>query len=137
MAKNTQIKSAEVIEVKPVQAPDTVAVGCRLPHGLILRVELEDKQIELELKGLNSTGKGLNGEPIIVSDHIINAVDKEFWELWKKQNAKTFQPFLNQAIFEAGSYADAKSLANELKNEKTGFEPADPSKEKGIKTLEV
>jgi len=95
-------------------AAKIVTIGCRLPHGIILDHPLDPtKKVEL---------KGKNGAMIIGAEHGTTEVDGEFWETWKTVH-KNFPALTSGAIFEAKNVADAASIAKELKDEKTGFEP--------------
>jgi|WetSurMetagenome_2_1015567.scaffolds.fasta_scaffold1848434_1 hypothetical protein len=96
-----------------------VIIGCRLPNGLTL--ELPGKP-PVVLNGQNSAQAG---RPIILlseDDCGYTEVDADFWQAWKAAY-KGFAPLESNAIFEAKNKTDAKSIAKELKKEKTGHEP--------------
>jgi len=108
-------------------AAKQIVIGCRLPHGIVLRNPLKPEDT-VELAGVN---KAL----IIGADHATTPVDAEFWETWKIAH-KDFAPLKSGAIFEAKSESEAKAVAKELKDEKTGFEKM-PSDEKSLKKAGV
>lgn len=92
-----------------------VTVGCRLPHGLILRDPMDAaKTVELE---------GLNKSKIIGSDCMFNEVDADFWNKWVTVN-KDFPAVKANVIFVGKDVATAQSIAEEVKGETTGFEAA-------------
>lgn len=96
-----------------------ITIGCRLPNGLIL--ELPGKP-PVELKGQNSAH---GDSPIIMlseNDCGYTDVDADFWQAWKTAY-KGYAPLESNAIFEAKNRTEAKSIAKELKSEKTGLEP--------------
>lgn len=94
---------------------ETITIGCRLPHGIILSHPKRPKQLV--------TLNGLNKAVIAGSTHVTTEVDAAFWGAWKVAN-KEFTPYATNNIFEAASASDANALAKELEKEKTGFEPA-------------
>lgn len=94
-------------------AGKTVLVGCRLPHGIILQLAIAP-DVKVELKGVNKA-------TIIGADYATTEVDADFFGAWKKEH-KGFAPLESGAIFEAKSEGDAKAIAKEVGNEKTGFE---------------
>lgn len=95
-------------------AAKTVIIGCRLPQGIILDHPLDlTKKVEL---------KGKNSALIIGAEYGTTEVDGEFWDAWKTVH-KEFPALTSGAIFEAKNVAEAASVAKELKDEPTGFEP--------------
>lgn len=92
-----------------------VIIGCRLPHGLVLKNPLA--------KNSSVTLAGLNSSRIIGADYVTTEVDADFWAAWKLTYEKSFEPFVKGAIFEARSESEAASIAKEVRKEKTGFEP--------------
>lgn len=101
---------------------ETVTVGCKLPHGLIM--ELGEKKITIN---------GLNTSKIIGGHGITENVDKAFFDAWMEKNKElSFVKggFLFAHTKPVNTEAEAKDRA---KNE-TGLEPLDPAKApKGIK----
>lgn len=91
-----------------------VTVGSRLPHGLIIELP-SDPTKTVELNGKN---KSL----IIGADYGTTEVDADFWEQWFSAN-KEYPAIKSGAIFVAKSAADAVSVAAELREQETGFEP--------------
>ena len=100
-----------------------IIIGCRLPHGIILR-HPKDPAAEVELGGVNKSA-------IIGADHYTTPVDAEFWEAWKAAHGE-FAPLKSGAIFEAKTESEAKAVAKELADEKTGFEKM-PTDDAGLK----
>ena len=97
----------------------TVIIGCRLPSGILLETA-NGKQVELAVQR-----QAQERSPIILltaDDYGITEVDADFWAQWKKEFAG-FQPLTSGAIFEAKNDKDAKAIAKELRDEKTGHEP--------------
>lgn len=92
-------------------AKATVLIGCKLPHGLVLR--LKDTKVTID---------GMNKSKIVGATHITTEVDAEFWTAWKAAH-KDFQPLKSLSIFEATGVRDAEDKAKELEKKKTGFEP--------------
>jgi hypothetical protein len=97
----------------------TVIIGCRLPSGILL--ELANGQ-KFELAGQRQTQERSPVILLTADDYGITEVDADFWTQWKKEYAG-FQPLTSGAIFEAKNDKDAKAIAKELRNEKTGHEP--------------
>lgn len=92
---------------------NTILIGCRLPHGLIIDHPTKPKA-SVELAGINKA-------VILNAEYATTEVDAEFWAAWKAANSE--HPCLkNMAIFEARSQASAESVAKEAKGNKTGFE---------------
>ena len=104
-----------------------ILVGNRLPYGLELNDPL-DNDTKVEIKGVNASR-------IIGATFMTTEVDTEFWESWKAVNGKTFAPYVNGTIFEAGS--TEKDAEKALPSEKTGLEPLVPDDPKnGVETLD-
>jgi hypothetical protein len=95
-------------------AGKTVIIGCRLPHGVVLRHPVkQDATVEL---------KGLNSATIIGTEHVTTEIDAQFWADWKAANANSDLTKSN-AVFEAKSLSDAAAIAREISDETTGLEP--------------
>lgn len=98
-----------------------VTIGCRLPHGLIVRHPNPEISIEYKLNGAFSS-KLFKADGSPASSFGITEVDADFWEVWKRAY-HDYKPLKNGVIFEAKTPQEAKSKADELVKEKTGFEP--------------
>lgn len=93
----------------------TVLIGCRLPHGLVLKVTTErGEKITAKLNGMNSS-------VIKGATYTTTAIDSDLWEQWKKLYSN-YSALKNGSIFEARSADHAKHMAKELAEEPTGFE---------------
>lgn len=99
-----------------------IIVGCRLPHGVVLRHPI-NQELQVEIQGLNKS-------KIIGATHISTNVDADFWAEWKAANQSS-DLLKSNALFEAKSDSDAKAIAKEVNDEKTGFEKM-PQKAPGI-----
>lgn len=100
---------------------ETVLIGCRLPHGLMLTVRNADGEV-IATANVN----GINSSKLIGATHVTTPVDAELWATWKKTYGPNFQPLKNGAIFEAETEQRAEYKAKELAKVKTGFEPMSP-----------
>jgi len=110
-----------------------ITVGCRLPNGLVLRLQ-DDKggETRVELRGQNAD---MNGALFIKPTHCgYTEVDKEFWDKWCAVHAD-FEPLVRGAIFAEATEAKAKGAARERVKEKTGLEGA-VAEESGLKKAE-
>lgn len=92
----------------------TVTVGCKLPHGIIIRVD----KTEVTLNGANKSN--------VIGGHGLTSVDKAFWDAWVKDNS-SFVPYARGMIFAKDNEREANAVARERKDEKTGFEGLDPA----------
>lgn len=104
----------------------TVAVGCKIPNGLVL----DYNGVNVELKGgrvaLDEDGRPLSDRET-PGGFGITEVDADFWEAWKKANEGLC--FLKDGtLFAIPELKDAKTMAKELKDTKTGLEPLDRTK---------
>lgn len=89
---------------------ETVTVGCKLPHGLVL--ELDKQSVVLN---------GANSSTIIGGYGLTEGVDKAFFDAWMEKNEHL--PFVrNQTVFAQAKTEDARASALEKAGEKTGFE---------------
>lgn len=93
----------------------TVSVGCKLPHGLIIKTGGKS----VALAGANSSA--------IIGGYGLTEVDKDFYDAWRKEFA-TFAPLKNELIFVQESRAKAEGRAKEQAEVKSGLEPLDPAK---------
>lgn len=112
-------------------AQETVLIGCKLPHGVQLRV----KNTVHVLKGVAVPAQARGNRPLptfgIVSSAALTSVPKDFWDSWKALHGTTYAPFVKGFIFEAKNRDSAKAEAREKADEKTGLEPVDPSAKQG------
>ena len=90
---------------------DKVIIGCKLPNGIILEVG-DKKQVV----------KGLNSIVIIGATHATTEINAEFYAAWLEDH-KDFPAVKSGALFVARSFEEVKKVAEEMKDEKTGFEP--------------
>lgn len=97
-----------------------VTVGCRLPTGIILRLDKGDgTETQVELKGQNAD---MNGAIFIQPTHCgYTEVDKDFWDEWVAKNAD-FPAVANGAIFAEATESKTRSAAKERAKERTGLE---------------
>lgn len=93
-----------------------VIVGCKLPHGLIIKTA----------SGQSVTLNGANSSKII-GGYGLTPVDKEFFDAWKAEYA-SFEPLKNNLIFEQATERSAVSQATEQAEVKSGLEPLDLDK---------
>lgn len=95
----------------------TILVGCRLPCGIVL----DGAGKTVELNGANTSY--VPGAPGLTH------VDAAQWDYIKVAYA-SHAAFVNESIFATGSDkpADIADAAEDLKDEKTGFEGLDPAK---------
>lgn len=93
----------------------SVTVGCKLPHGLIIKTGGKS----ITLNGANSSK--------IVGGYGLTQVDKDFFDAWKTEFAQ-FAPLKNHLIFVQEKPANAEAQAKEQTEVKTGLEPLDPAK---------
>lgn len=92
-----------------------VIVGCKLPHGLIIKTG-----------GKSATLNGANSSRI-VGGYGLTPVDKDFFEAWKAEYA-SFEPLKSGLIFEQANERSAMSQATEQQEIKSGLEPLDLDK---------
>lgn len=100
-------KSAAI--VAKTNSSSKVYVGCRHPHGIILTVG----DTSVELKGMNSA--------VIAGTYGLTQVDEEFWAAWLKSHSD-WPMVVNGMIFAQAKVADLQAEAEEVADEKTGFE---------------
>ncbi len=118
---------------------ESIAVACRLPHGLHLDNYTDmpegnaphnpEARVRVTLNGANKSQ--------IIGGAGITFVEKSHWETWLKRN--TNAPFIkNGAVFVAKNAADASAEAMQRVSDKTGFEQAKPEEvDPRIKTLDT
>lgn len=105
-------------------AREQVAIGCKLPHGLILTSPI-DPAHKLQIEGLKAS-------KIIGATYVVTQIERDFWDLWKLSYAD-YEPLKKGMVFEAKNLADADAKGKELAKEKTGFEQLD-QKSGGVKS---
>ncbi len=92
----------------------TVTVGCKLPHGLVARVD--EKTVVFN---------GLNSSSVIGGHGLTPDVDQSFWIEWLKRNAGA--AFVkNGFVFAQAKPADAIAQAKDNQSPATGLEPLKP-----------
>lgn len=92
-----------------------VIVGCKLPHGLIIKSGGKS----VTLNGANSSR--------IIGGYGLTPVDKDFFDAWKAEFA-SFEPLKSGLIFEQANERSAVSQATEQQEIKSGLEPLDLDK---------
>lgn len=102
-------------------AAKTVAVGCKLPCGLVLELVTNDG-----IK-VRHTLKGANASRIIGGYGITENIPAEFMERWLKKNAK-HPAVVNGSIFYHTDVKGAEATAKERRDLVTGLEAIDPVK---------
>lgn len=105
-----------------------VTVGCKLPHGLQLKLPNKDgSETVVVLKGANSgTIIGLDGR-VIRGTCGYTPVDEAFITEWLKVY-KDYVPVKQKLIFIQRNLGEAKAQAADQADQKTGFEPMDQNK---------
>jgi hypothetical protein len=93
-----------------------VSVGCKLPHGLEIRV---GEQTAILL--------GTNASLVIGGHGITEGVDADLFNAWMTAN-KDSAAVKNGLIFAHGKTESVKAEASEKKGNKNGFEGLDPAK---------
>lgn len=137
---------AETITLNKKVSGETVTVGCKLPHGLVLRVF---RTIEVDVPVM---GGGVRKEPknepleqtytvygwahpqnaaphctIIGGYALTGNIPKEHWDLWLSQNKKSAM-VVNGLIFAQNTAASAKDKAKDGRDERSGLERLNPQK---------
>lgn len=107
-----------------VDARGTVTVGCRLPAGLTVTVDVDSRPETITFKGANdpralalADEQGYHGITSGVPEAVWRAVEEQF------AKAKWLQ---NGYVFAAGKRAAALEEAQELGDRNAGFNPLDP-----------
>lgn len=104
------------------KTPAFVAVGCKLPHGLVLSLTSRDRPPE-QFAVLN----GANASRIVGGYGLTENVPGDKMTEWLRQNAK-HPAVVNGAVFIHGDMKSAESIARERTKVETGFEGIDPVK---------
>lgn len=114
----------------PAPARNLVRVGCKLPHGLTLRLfdqtPGEDGKPVFRARPDRVTLAGRNASQVI-GGYGVTDVPEDFWKEWLDQN-KSFPALRSGAIFSEPTRARALDRAAEQRDVKTGTEPLDPEK---------
>lgn len=102
----------------------TVIVGCKLPHGLIIKVG--DKSVELS---------GRNESRILSNENFgITEVDADFWKAWLNLNKETKAVKIG-AIFANETEKSTKAEAKEKAKLKTGTEQIKAEAKDGVEKV--
>lgn len=121
----------------------TITVACKLPHGLVLQLQREEKFQEPSLGGYRDAKRFVKeGDPVTIKGWarpadqaplvpiaggfaLTHGVDAEFWDKWLEQNAE--HPSVKGGfIYASGKAADVEAHARLYEGERSGFEPHDP-----------
>lgn len=89
-------------------------IGCRLPHGLIIRDPLNPAK-SVQIAGMNSS-------KIIGAPYVTTIVPAEMWDMFVASNPK-FPALKNRALFECKDEKDAEAKGMQYRAIKTGLEP--------------
>jgi hypothetical protein len=109
---------------------DTVTVGCKLPHGLMLKLTKHGEgSRQYRVRGSNASN-------IVGGFGITEGVPRDFWDEWVKHHA-AISIVKQGLIFALGDKASVQDKAKEYASLANGLEALDPNKTpEGIKTLE-
>lgn len=91
-----------------------VVIGCKLPHGLQLKVGNRTAVIN----GSNSS--------IVHGGYGMTSLDEEFFDAWAKEH-KDYEPLKRDLIFKTNAMPDAIKRAEEQAEVRSGFEGVDPN----------
>lgn len=91
---------------------DTVVIGCKLPHGLRLKVGDTTRV----LRGSNTSR--------IINGYGLTRLPRDFFEAWLKVH-KNYVPVVRGLIFYQDNLKDAQSQAKEQQELRTGLEGLD------------
>ena len=95
---------------------DTVTIGCKMPHGLILDLTEPGKP------AAKFVVRGNNSARLIGGFGITEGVPREFWNAWLSKNKEMV--FVKKGlIFAYGKSADVEAKATEKAAMPHGFEP--------------
>lgn len=103
---------------------DKIAIGCRLPHGLVLRHPDKDVNVEVTISGYHSINVINRATKQPSMNFAVTLVDADFWAIWKAAYS-TYEPLKKGLIFEARSEQEAAVKGKERSKHKTGFEALD------------
>jgi hypothetical protein len=124
--------------VKPAPKPQgpkagaTVIVGCKIPSGLIIDARASDGEvIRMRLNGsavpvLATLDRKMPSHQI-EGGFGLTTVNKDAFMAWWKDH-QDYEPVKRGFVFVAERSDSARSIAQERRGEKTGFEPLNPDK---------
>lgn len=113
----------------------TIAVGCKLPHGLIMQLDrlIEDKATDGAVVrkyvpvGEEVRLNGANTSNVIGGYGITENVDADFFDKWLAQ--KMEHAFIREGlVFAMPTVSGVQDRAREQAAVKSGFEPLNPDK---------
>lgn len=105
-----------------VESNKMVTVGCKLPHGLKLDLELPGKpKVRHILKGTNSSS--------VIGGFGLTEVPEDFWNEWVKRN-KDLEAVKKLLVWSYPSREGARSKALEMAELRHGVEPINPNDKK-------
>lgn len=134
----------------------SVTVGCRLPHGLTMRVFdmvetqepvmgggfravkiAQERPERVTLNGFSHPQNRAPNAQIVEGFALTYGVDAEFWNVWKAQNAQS-DVVKNGLIFAHEKPVNAEAEAKDKKTLRSGLERLDPNKlPKGIQKSDL
>lgn len=121
----------------------TVAVACKLPHGLQLRLQKKGTRPEPVMGGgvrdaityeaygptvtLNgvATEFGKSNKAIVMNGYAITMVDKDFWDAWFKQNDGLLDVLTNKLVFAHEKKDSVEGMTKDHRSARSGLEPMD------------
>jgi hypothetical protein len=98
---------------------ESVTVGCKLPHGIILDVKTASGELVRQII------KGSNDARIVGGYGITENVSSELWDQWLKEHPR-HKAVLNGSLFIHNELKSAISIAKERRKVETGLDPVDP-----------
>ena len=112
-------------------AGETVVVGCKLPNGHLITVGETTVRLNGSSKYLMPVEgrKDVNTE--VVHSDGLTLVDKALWDAWYTSH-KLFTPVKNGHIYASPNRVEATAKAKDTRENKTGLEPLDVTKIKGL-----
>ena len=120
--------------------PGTVTVGCKLPHGLHLRVFRMEKRLVPVMGGgareveeavpagritIQGTRRRIDDPRIVYGYALTHGVDADVWSEWLAQN-KDSELVLKGLVFAHVKHTEAETTARANENVRSGFDPIDP-----------
>lgn len=109
----------------------TVTVGCKLPHGLWMELQVDDGPKTAIL------ARGCNTSEVVGGFGLTPNVQKDFWDAWLEQH-KNLKFVKNGQIWAYKSIEGAKAKAKEMAEIKHGMEALDPNNlPKGIEKADL
>lgn len=157
-------KTKKVLDVRAQNGVNTqfgksatkVTVACKVPNGILLRVFDMIPTPEPVLGGGSRMVEQarVRGEPIrlrgpsvpfgksprfqIAGGYALTSIPRDFWEEWVKQN-KDSDLLAQKLVFAATTSDDARDMADEMEEIKSGMEALDPAHlpKTGIKGIKI